>query len=151
EGVGTATFLARAAALGLRPDQYSFVFHAETMEPRLTAPPFARALDELRALQSAGPEDAATLDAEGARAAFREGRVALLVRPAGPIPSNRSRPAGPGCRARRGSMPPTATPGSRSRRRTGRATCPSEAAGWSASRRPARGRPARRRSTSSST
>jgi multiple sugar transport system substrate-binding protein len=79
EGVGDAAFLARAAALGLRPDQYSFAFHADSMEPRLTSPPFARALDELRSLQACGPEDASTLDAEGARAAFREGRVALLI------------------------------------------------------------------------
>ena len=40
EGVGDATYLARAASLGQHRDQYSLVFSSDTMEPRIATPPF---------------------------------------------------------------------------------------------------------------
>jgi multiple sugar transport system substrate-binding protein len=79
EGVGDAAFLARAAALALRPDVFSFAFDAETMEPRIASPPFVAALEGLVALKAFGPEGAEGFDAEAARAAFRAGKVALLI------------------------------------------------------------------------
>lgn len=79
EGVGHATFLARAAALGQHHDQYSFLFDADTMEPRIATPPFVEALAGLAKLKEFGPPGASDFDAGKARAAFREGKVALLI------------------------------------------------------------------------
>jgi multiple sugar transport system substrate-binding protein len=79
EGVADATFLARAAALGQHPDYFAFLFDDETMAPRIDAPPFVTALEELAALKSLGPPGLERFDAEAARAAFREGRAALLI------------------------------------------------------------------------
>jgi len=79
EGVGDAIFLARAASLGQHRDQYSFLFDADTMAPRIDSPPFVEALQGLAALKDAGPPEAATLDAEAARRAFSQGKVALLI------------------------------------------------------------------------
>ena len=55
EGVGDATFLARAASLGQHRDQYSFLFDADTMAPRIESPPFVEALRDLVALKESGP------------------------------------------------------------------------------------------------
>lgn len=79
EGVGDAIFLCRAACLGLRPDRYSFLFDAETMEPRVASAPFVEALRRLVALEEFGPAGMPRADAEAARSAFREGRSALLI------------------------------------------------------------------------
>ncbi|HWE38718.1 MAG TPA: extracellular solute-binding protein [Isosphaeraceae bacterium] len=79
EGVADATFLARAASVGQHPDQYSFVFDADTMAPRVAMPPFVEALEGLKALAKCGPEGVIDFDAEKARAAFRSGEVALLI------------------------------------------------------------------------
>lgn len=79
EGVGNAIYLARAAALGQHPHHYSLLFDAETMEPRLTSPPFVLALEKLNALKAFAPAGAEDFDAEAARKAFREGRAALLI------------------------------------------------------------------------
>lgn len=79
EGVGDAVFLARAAAAALHPDQYSFLLDSETTEPRVASPPFVEALGALAALKQAGPPGGEAFDAPAARAAFRAGRVALLV------------------------------------------------------------------------
>ncbi len=79
EGVGDTTFLARAASLGQHRDQYSFLFHSDRMEPRLTSPPFVEALQKLVDLAKSAPPDAAKFDADAARAAFRSGKVALLI------------------------------------------------------------------------
>jgi multiple sugar transport system substrate-binding protein len=76
EGVADAIFLARSAALGKHPDHYSFLFDDDTMEPWIDRPPFVEALAALVALKDLGPGAA---DAEAARAAFREGRAALLI------------------------------------------------------------------------
>ena len=45
EGVGDATFLARAASLGQHRDHYSFLFDSDTMAPRIDTPPFVEALE----------------------------------------------------------------------------------------------------------
>jgi multiple sugar transport system substrate-binding protein len=79
EGVGDATLLARAAALGLHPDQFSFLFDAETTAPRVAAPPFVEALKAFVALKSSGPAGAEAFDADAARKAFRSGEVAMLI------------------------------------------------------------------------
>jgi multiple sugar transport system substrate-binding protein len=76
EGVGVTTLLARAAALGQHPDQFSFLLDDDTMAPQLSAPPIVQALTDLRALEEFGPKG---LTAESARAAFRDGKVALLI------------------------------------------------------------------------
>ncbi len=79
EGVGDATFLARAASLGQHRDQYSFLFDADTMAPRIETPPFVEALRDLEALKESGPPGGATFDAEAARGAFGKGNVAMLI------------------------------------------------------------------------
>ena len=79
EGVGDAVFLARAASLGQHRDQYSFLFDADSMDPRLESPPFVEALQGLAALKEFGPPECAKFDAEAARGAFRQGNVALLI------------------------------------------------------------------------
>jgi multiple sugar transport system substrate-binding protein len=79
EGVGEATFLARAASLGQHRDHYSFLFESDTMTPRIDTPPFALALRGLLALKEFGPPGMERFDADLARAAFRTGEVALLI------------------------------------------------------------------------
>ena len=79
EGVGAATFFARAAAVGQHPDQFSFLFDDDTMAPEIAGPPFVEALAAFRELEQLGPDPGGRLTAEAARAAFREGRVALLI------------------------------------------------------------------------
>lgn len=77
--LGAETFLARASALGLHRDNYSFLFDPDSMAPRLTSPPFEEALEALVSLVDAGPEGMAGFDAEEARSAFRSGEAALLI------------------------------------------------------------------------
>jgi multiple sugar transport system substrate-binding protein len=79
EGLGDATFLARAASLGQHPDQYSFLFDSEKLSPRIDTEPFVEALVALSALKAAGPPGVERFDAAAAREAFRKGKVALLV------------------------------------------------------------------------
>jgi multiple sugar transport system substrate-binding protein len=79
EGVGDATFLARAASLGQHPDQYSFLFDSETMSPRIDTPPFVESLQALIALKTCGPPGVERFDAGSAREAFRTGTVAMLI------------------------------------------------------------------------
>ena len=79
EGVGNATFLARAASLGLHRDQYSFLFDADDMSPRIASPPFVEALRGLAALKAYGPPGMERFDAAAARQAFRNGKVAFLI------------------------------------------------------------------------
>ena len=42
EGLGDATYLARAASLGQHRDQFSFLFDADSMAPRIDSPPVRR-------------------------------------------------------------------------------------------------------------
>ena len=79
ESVGTATFLARAAALGQIPDRYDFLFDSDSMAPRIATEPFVEALDKLVALKKSGPPGVEGFDIEAARAAFRAGEVAFLI------------------------------------------------------------------------
>src|SRR5579864_127955 len=79
EGLGEDIFLARAAALGQHPHQYSFLFDADTMEPRIASPPFVAALASLVAMKTFGPPGMERYDAEAAREAFRSGQVAFLI------------------------------------------------------------------------
>jgi multiple sugar transport system substrate-binding protein len=79
EFLGDAIFLARAASLGQHRDQYSFLFNADTMAPRIDSPPFVAALEALQALRAFGPPEMAKFDADAARRAFRGGKVALLI------------------------------------------------------------------------
>lgn len=79
EGVGNALFLARSASLGQHPDHFSFVRDADTALPRLTNPPFVESLGELVGWINPSRPDPKTIDAAEARAAFREGRAAMLI------------------------------------------------------------------------
>lgn len=79
EGVGVATYLARAAALGQPRDQFSFLFDADSLEPRITLPPFVKALKDMTALKVCGPPSMEKFDAAAARAAFQKGNVAMLI------------------------------------------------------------------------
>jgi multiple sugar transport system substrate-binding protein len=79
EFLGEAIFLARAASLGQHPHQYSFLFDADRMTPRIDTPPFVAALEALVALADSGPPGVAGFDGAAARQAFREGKVALLI------------------------------------------------------------------------
>jgi multiple sugar transport system substrate-binding protein len=79
EGLGDATFLARAASLGQHRDQYSFLFDSDSMAPRINSPPFIEALREIAAWKASGPPGIETFDARSAREAFRTGKVAMLI------------------------------------------------------------------------
>lgn len=79
EGVGNAIFLARAASLGQHRDHYSLLFDSDTMEPRIASPPFREAIEGMKGLKAQGPAEIDEFDAEGARKAFREGGVAMLI------------------------------------------------------------------------
>ncbi|MGO9599550.1 MAG: extracellular solute-binding protein [Isosphaeraceae bacterium] len=81
EGLGNATFLARAAGLGQHSDQYSFLFDSDSMAPRIDSPPFVEALQQTVAWKSWGPAEMSQprFDAPAARAAFRAGKTALLI------------------------------------------------------------------------
>jgi multiple sugar transport system substrate-binding protein len=74
-----ALFLSLAASFGLPPDYVSYLFDLDTMEPLVTAPPFERALESFLSLAKSSPENPKGLGAAAARAAFRSGRVALLL------------------------------------------------------------------------
>ena len=77
KGSATRRFLARAAALGLHRDQFSFLLDSETTEPRVTSPPFVEALEGVRR-------------PEGVRPARRR-EVRCRRRPQG-VPLGRGRP-----------------------------------------------------------
>jgi multiple sugar transport system substrate-binding protein len=79
EDLGNSIFLARAASLGQHRDHYSFLFDSETMAPRIAAPPFVEALQKLMSLKALGPPGMERFDSEGARAAFRSGKSAMLI------------------------------------------------------------------------
>ena len=79
ERVGNDVFLARALSLGLHQDQFSFLFDADTMTPRVALPPFLEALEKTVALKASGPPGIERFDAAAARRAFRTGKVALLI------------------------------------------------------------------------
>jgi multiple sugar transport system substrate-binding protein len=79
EGLATEILIARSAAFGQPADQYALLFDAETLEPRIDFPPFVESLEALAGWKQEGPPEMARFDAGAARAAFRDGRVALLI------------------------------------------------------------------------
>ena len=79
EGLGDATFLARAASLGQHPDHFSFLFDSEKMNPRINTEPFVEAWKATIAWKSFGPPGMEAFDAEAVRVAFRKGKVAMLI------------------------------------------------------------------------
>ncbi|OJW23482.1 MAG: hypothetical protein BGO49_02460 [Planctomycetales bacterium 71-10] len=79
EGVADATFIARAASLGQHRDHFSFLFDADDLKPRLESPPFVEALRAVAAWKAVGPPGAEGFDVAAARAAFREGKAAMLI------------------------------------------------------------------------
>src|SRR5262249_22381762 len=60
-------------------DHFSLLFDSDAMAPRVASPPFVEALEKTVALKAYAPPGAEGFDAEAARAAFREGRAALLI------------------------------------------------------------------------
>jgi multiple sugar transport system substrate-binding protein len=79
EGLGNATYLARAASLGQHPDQFSFLFGADNMTPRIDTTPFVEALQGAIALKASGPPGLDRFDGRAVREAFHSGKVAMLV------------------------------------------------------------------------
>ncbi|MGO8901874.1 MAG: extracellular solute-binding protein, partial [Isosphaeraceae bacterium] len=79
EGLGNATYLARAASLAQHRDQYSFLFDADSMAPRIDSPPFVAALLSVTAWKRHGPPGMDKFDGPAACAAFRAGKAALLI------------------------------------------------------------------------
>ncbi|WP_240907234.1 ABC transporter substrate-binding protein [Paludisphaera rhizosphaerae] len=79
EGVADATFLARAASLGQHRDHYALLFDSDTLAPRLESPPFVEALKALAGWKAVGPPGVESFGAAEARAAFREGKAAMLI------------------------------------------------------------------------
>lgn len=79
DGIGDAIYLARATSLAQHKDHYSLLFDSDTMEPRLTTPPFIEALQKLVNLKAFGPPGVEAFDPGKAREAFRKGNVAFLI------------------------------------------------------------------------
>ena len=79
EGLGDATYLARATSLAQHRDQYSFLFDTDSMTPRIDSPPFVEALRGVIAWKRLGPPGIDKLDGPAAREAFRAGKAALLI------------------------------------------------------------------------
>ncbi len=64
EGVGDATFLARAASLGLHRDHYSFLFDADDMAPRIDSAAVCRGAARFGRLKAYGPPGMERFDAD---------------------------------------------------------------------------------------
>jgi multiple sugar transport system substrate-binding protein len=69
--------LARAAPYAIHRENYSTLFHVDTMEPLVAGPPFVRALEELIAI--AGAADRLADDPDSVRAAFWRGECGLAL------------------------------------------------------------------------
>ncbi len=72
-------FLARAAGYALNPEFFFTLFDEETMEPRITSPPFRRAMDELVAAAQLRAKNAAPLTGEQALDQLLQGRAAMAI------------------------------------------------------------------------
>ncbi len=79
EGLGNATYLARAASLGQHPDHFSFLFDSEKMTPRIDTAPFVEALQGAISLRASGPPSLEKFDGVAVRKAFHSGKVAMLI------------------------------------------------------------------------
>ena len=136
EGLGEAVLLARAAGEGLHPDQFSFLFDADTMAPRIALAAVRRGAGgrSLRG-RGSGRRGSGDFDAEAARRAFRVGEGRPPDRPrragrgAGPSRSRRAASGWPPCRAPGGCSTPSAARSTTPRRRIGRAYLPG-GGGW---------------------
>jgi len=71
--------LARTAAYVAHREHFSTFFDIETMEALVDRPPFVRALQELCAAVRGAESTVLTLDPDGVRKAFWEGRCALAI------------------------------------------------------------------------
>jgi multiple sugar transport system substrate-binding protein len=71
--------LAHAASYAKHPDNYSTLFHIDTMEPLVAGPPFVKALEDIVAAARLGPADALDFDPDAARTAFWQGRCAMAL------------------------------------------------------------------------
>jgi ABC-type glycerol-3-phosphate transport system substrate-binding protein len=71
--------LARAASYAKHRDNYSTLFHIDTMEPLVAGPPFVRALEELAAAAKFGPSDPLGADPAAAREAFWRGECGMAL------------------------------------------------------------------------
>jgi multiple sugar transport system substrate-binding protein len=78
-GWASGVLLARAAPYAKHRDNYSTLFHIDTMEPLIAGPPFVRALEELVADAKLGPPNQLELDPAGARREFLAGHAALAL------------------------------------------------------------------------
>src|SRR5208337_2848686 len=63
EGLGNTTYLARATSVAQHRDQYSFLFDADSMTPRIDSPPFVEALRSVTAWKRHGPPGSTSLTA----------------------------------------------------------------------------------------
>lgn len=86
--------LARAAAYAKHRDQYSTLFHIETMKPLIGGAPFVRALEELVADRQLAPASAMELDPIAARRTFLSGHCALAISWPGHAAANEPAPDG---------------------------------------------------------
>jgi len=69
-----------AAAYANHPDHPgAMFFDPDTMTPAIDNPAWVRALEEMLELRQFGPEDAASIDSEGVRLRFAEGRAAMNI------------------------------------------------------------------------
>ncbi len=71
--------LARAAPYAKHRDSYSTLFNIDSMEPLLTTPAMARALEELVAAAKLGPTNPFAFDPTAARVAFWTGRCGMAL------------------------------------------------------------------------
>lgn len=71
--------LARAASYARHPDYYSTVFDLDSMSPRLTAPPFVRALEEMVAVSTQERDTSLQASPGEAVEAVLNGRCALAI------------------------------------------------------------------------
>jgi multiple sugar transport system substrate-binding protein len=87
-GAGTAfrrggqsywTFLGLAASYAKAPDDPSYFFDADTMEPRINNPGFVEALEQYIALSEVGPPDVENWDVGNIRNEFPAGTIALGI------------------------------------------------------------------------
>jgi ABC-type glycerol-3-phosphate transport system substrate-binding protein len=78
-GWAGVVLLARAASYAKHPYFHSTLFQIDTMQPRIDAPPFVRALEELAASSKFGPTGPARYDPGAAREAFWRGECAVAL------------------------------------------------------------------------
>jgi multiple sugar transport system substrate-binding protein len=78
-GWAARMFIARAAGYARDPSQYSCLFNFRTMTALIAAPPFVRALDELRASAAKLPNDVWQSDPDAIMKRFVRGELAMAI------------------------------------------------------------------------